>query len=217
MASTGEWGWLLWQLLWLAGRPVIGSEDKRGEEPAAAVRVWGLEKILQGALPPLLQAWKGLRRGESKERTEEGEVSSPGCVGAGGRVGRVTGAGMYLGTRGPLHIRRQLSFSPVNEELRSRPRLSTYPIYASLLGRGTPLPRPLASPVAPSHPSALSISAVRSCRKEAAGRWFPCRAQSAQVNGSSLGLSDGPGACNERYVVTGPSAPGSSQTLAIEL
>lgn len=47
-----------------------------------------------------------MRRGESKERIEEGEVFLLGCLGVGGRVGRVTGVGMYLGIRGFLYIRR---------------------------------------------------------------------------------------------------------------
>lgn len=37
------------------------------------------------------------------------------------------------------------------------------------------------------------------------------------VTGSSPGLSDVPGACNEPNVVIGASAPAGSQTLAIEL
>lgn len=85
-ASGGSWG------------PVISSEDRGGEDPAAVVRVQGWETPQGALLPPHRKPGEaGKKRGSRGQQRDR-------------RGGRGFTEADTLGTRWPRHIRKCLSF-----------------------------------------------------------------------------------------------------------
>lgn len=158
---------------------MMGSNNKGGEEPAAVVKVRGWGEATGVLPPPCAKPGRGC------------EEESLGGQQATGRHVRFTGARPWA--PGGPHTSENIC--PTSQCSR--------PDYTATSSTNAP-PR---EPPQPSR-SSTTLTPVRPCPNEAAGRWFFCphprRAHSVWVNVFLLALSDVFGACNEQNVVTGP-------------